>query len=137
MANLKTVYATEATTLSTELNSLASASGASSTSEVDNSSNRYIDCFFDIVLAAASATSEYCAVYLVPGSATGVLATTELTNMRFIGDVQLNGTTAVQKTIFVEAMPKYWKIRLINNSSVALAATANTVKYTGINYENI
>jgi len=137
MANLKPVFASEATSQSTGLNSLADTSSNSS-SEIDNSSNKYLDMQFNIEMAAAAANTGVCTLYLSEGAATGKTSTTvNLSNMRRIGDVQLNGTTVVRKTFFVENMPEFWKSHIINNSGGALASSANTVKYVGINYENV
>jgi hypothetical protein len=137
MANLKPVYATQSTVLSTGLNSLAAGSGANS-SEQDNTANRYLDMFVDVEIAAASAATGFVTLYLLGGSATGKTATSaNLANMKKIGDVQLNGTTTARAQFLVENLPSFWMLRLINNdAAVALAASGNTVKFTGINYEN-
>ena len=137
MANLKPVYASESTIIDTGLNSLASGSGAGS-SEVDNSSNRYLDLRIDVEMAAAAANTGYVDIYLQEGSTTAKLSTTaNKGNMRHIGSLQLNGTTTVRKSFFAKNASEFWGARAENTSGGALAASGNTVKYTGINYENI
>lgn len=137
MANLKPVYATESTLLSTGLNSLANGSGADS-SEQDNSSNRYLDARIDVEIAASGANTGYVVIYLLEGSATGKTSTSaNRANMRAAGSVQLNGTTTVRQSILVRDMPKYWICRLLNDSGGSLAASGSTVKFTGLNYENV
>ena len=135
--SLRPVYATEATLLSTTLNSLANGAAVSS-SEQDNSTTRLLDARIDVEMAAAAANTGLVAVYLLEGSATGKLSTTaQRANMRYIDSVQLNGTTVVRKAIFAQNMPKFYSVRVINDSGGALAASANVVKLTGLNYEDV
>lgn len=135
--SLKPVFGTEVTLLSTELDSLAGGSSATD-SEQDNGTDRYLDGRIDIELASASADTGYCSVYLLEGSATGKLSTTaNISGMRKLGDLQMNGTTAVRKSILVAGLPKFWAVHLIKNATPALAASGNVIKFTGINYENV
>lgn len=137
MANLKPVFATETTLLSTELDSLAGGSSVAS-AEQDNGSDRFLDGQIDVELASASADTGYCSVYLLEGSATGKLSTTaNVSTMRYLMDVQMNGTTAVRKSKRVQDLPKFWKVHVIKNAAPALAASGNTVKVTGVNLENV
>ncbi len=129
------VFAPEVNAMTTELNSLADTSAASTTTEITNAVNRYVDMYLDISVAAAGAATGTVAIYLLYGSTTALLSTTELPNMRFIGNVTLNGTTVVRKTFFVEGVAEFWKARLVNNGGAALASSANTIKYTGISKE--
>lgn len=135
--SLKPLYATETTLLSTGLDSLAGTSSVTS-AEQDNSSTRYLDGWVNVELASASADTGYCSVYLLEGGATGKLSTSaQLSNMRKLDDVQMNGATAVRKNIFVKNLPKYWAVHLIKNAAPALAASGNTIKFIGVNYENV
>ena len=128
-------YGSQTTVLSTEANSLANGSSAVSTSEVDNSTNRYCAGELDVEIAGASAGTGYVSVYLIEGGATGDLATyANLANARLIGKVQMNGTTAAQKTLKFDGVSKFWKALLYNGSGVALAASGNTIKFTGVRY---
>ena len=137
MANLKPVFSTEATLLSTGLNSLANG-GAASSSEQDNSTDRYLDIRVDVEMAAAAANTGYVVIYALEGDATGKLSdTANRANMRALDSIQLNGTTAVRKSILVKDVPKFWAVRVINDSGGALASSGNTVKFTGINFENV
>ena len=135
--SLKPLYAAETTVLSTGLDSLAGTSSATS-SEQDNSSNRYLDGWINVELASASADTGYCSVYLLEGGATGKLSTSaQLSNMRKLNDVQMNGATTVRENIFVKNLPKFWSVHLIKNATPALAASGNTIKFIGVNYENV
>jgi len=135
MATAYVSYATQSTVISTELNSLANTSAANGTAEIDNSTNRYLDGYLDCYFNGAGATTGSVAVYALCGNATGELSTTAKTsNMRYLGSVELNGTTAVRKQLQITDIPKYWKVRCINNSGAALAASGSLIKFTGINY---
>lgn len=135
--SLKPIFATPTTLLSTELDSLAGGSSASS-AEQNNGSDRYLDAQIDVELASASADTGYCSVYLLEGSETGKLSTTaNVSMMRYLMDVQMNGTTAVRKSRRVLDLPKFYKVHVIKNAAPALAASGNTVKVTGVNVENV
>jgi len=134
--SIRPVFATESTLLDTALNSLGATSAASS-AEQDNSTNRYIDGRVDVECAGGSATTGFCTVYIGEGSATGKTSDTAVVgNMRRIGDVFMNGTSTVRKSFMVNNLPKFWFVRVVN-ASVAWAASGNTVKFTGINYEDV
>lgn len=136
MANTYRKYSASVTNLlTTELNSLANAGSAVSTSEYDNTTNRYIDGEIEVNLAAAAANAGYVSVYLIEGNTTGNLATyAVLQNARKIGDVKLNGTTAVRKRLQVPGIAPFSKAVVYNGSGGALAASGNTVTMLGINY---
>ena len=134
--SLKPIYATETTLQSTGLNSLTNGGTVTASSDRDNSSNRYLDGSFSFEVAGASASTGVVSLYIQEGDATGKVATAQKLNMRHVCDVQLNGTTTVRKTRKIEGMPKYWREHIINDSGVALAASGNTVKFTGLNYED-
>ncbi|SEN71283.1 hypothetical protein [Nitrosomonas marina] len=135
--SLKPLFAAvQSTDLSTGLDGLASGAGVSS-AEIDNSTDLHKDALISIHVAGASASTGYVSVYIQKGAATGATSTTEVPNMDHVCDVQLNGTTAVDKTKLFKDLPKYYKIRLVNSSGVALAASGNTVKRTGVNYQDV
>lgn len=135
MATVKPSYSAQSTIISTELDSLANTSAATCTSEIDNTSNLYIEGLLDCYFNGAGATTGSVAVYALCGNATGELSTTAKTsNMKYLGSVELNGTTAVRKQLQITDIPKYWKVRCINNTGAALAASGNLIKFTGINY---
>lgn len=135
--SLKPIYASEANVLTTELNSLADAGTATTTTEINNSSNRYLDARLDVDIAASGAATGFVSLYLLEGQTTGVLSTTQKPNMRYIGDIQLNGTTDVNASFLVEGMPEFWKGHIVNNGGASLKSSGNTVKFTGINYEDV
>lgn len=132
---IKPVFATETTLLDSALNSFGATSAVNS-SEQDNSSSRYIDGRIDVECAGGSATTGFCTIYLCEGSATGKTSDTAVVgNMRRIGDVFLNGTSTVRRSLLVNNLPEFWLVRVINNS-VVWAGSGNSVKFTGINYED-
>jgi hypothetical protein len=138
MATVKPSYSAQSTIISTELNSLADTSAATGTAEIDNTTNRYLDGYLDCYFNGAGATTGSVAVYLLCGNATGETSTTAKTsNMRYVGSVELNGTTAVRKQLEVNGLPKFWNVRCINNSGAALAASGNLIKFTGLNYSDV
>ena len=135
MATVKPSYSAQSTIISTELNSLANTSAATCTSEIDNTTNLYVEGLLDCYFNGAGATTGSVAVYALCGNATGELSTTANTsNMKYLGSVELNGTTAVRKQLEINGIPKYWNVRVINNSGAALAASGNLIKFTGVNY---
>jgi len=138
MATAYKKYSAQTEIITTELNSLADTSAATATTEVDNSTNRYIEGFLDCYFNGAGATTGSVAIYILGGNATGELATTANTsNMRYVGSVELNGTTAVRKQLTFSEIPKFWKVRVVNNSGAALAASGNLIDFTGINYADV
>lgn len=121
--------------LTTELNSLANAGTAVSSSEYNNTSNRWIDGEVEVYVAASAANTGYVDIYLLEGTTTGNLATyAQRQNARRIGSVQLNGTTAVRKRLPISGIAPYTKCLLDNTSGGSLASSGNTVTLLGINY---
>lgn len=121
--------------LTTELNSLANNSTAVSTSEYNNTSNRWMEGEVEVYVAASGANTGYVDLYLVEGTTTGNLATySQRQNARRIGSIQLNGTTAVRKRFFVDRLAPYTKAVIANISGGSLASSGNTVTLLGINY---
>jgi hypothetical protein len=137
MATIKPLFATETTVMSTELNSLTSGGSVAATAEQDNTTNRYLDGDFILDFAGAGATTGSVIIYLLEGAATGTLSTTtKSSNMRQIGSIELNGATAVRKKIRVDGLTKFWKPYVTNSAGANLAASGNTIKFTGINYSD-
>ncbi len=135
MATAKPLFATPITLLSTELDGLLDTASATQTTETDNSTSPHIDGLLDCEIAAAAATTGSVSVYAMEGSVTGVLSTSaKSSNMRKIGSVELNGTTAVRKQLRYDNVAPFFKIHCINNSGAALATTGNTIKLTGVNF---
>lgn len=135
--SLKPVYATTTAIQTTGLNSLDDGSGNAS-SQQSNASNRYLDARIDVTVAASGANTGHIEVYLQEGSTTAELSTSaNKSNMRFIGSIQMNGTTVVRKSLFVQNLPEFWGSRIENTSGGSLASSANTVDFTGINYEDV
>ena len=138
MTTIYQAYGSQTTTISTEANSLANTTAAVSTSQVDNTTNRYTGLDILVTVAAAGANTGFVSVYLIEGQATGTLATyAQLQNARFVGAVQLNGTTTVRKRFSVEGVASFWKAVLYNESGGSLASSSNTVTYQGLSYVDV
>jgi len=132
----KPLYATSSTLTVTGLSTLADTASVSETAEHDNTVDRYMWVDFSITLTAAAATTGTVDVYALEGNATGALSSTAKTsNMRRIGSVELNGTTAVTKVLQYDEPASFWKLHFINNSGAALAS--ETVTMRGVNPESI
>jgi len=43
----------------------------------------------------------------------------------------------VRKQLTFSEIPKFWKVRVVNNSGAALAASGNLIDFTGINYADV
>jgi len=129
--------ATQSVTIT--LASLADGAGVSS-SEIDNSTNRFLDADLEVDLTGNDAgESGHVAVYLRRGNDTGDLTTTEAENMTRIGTVKLNGTTAVSSVLRVNDLPKFYSFHAIMKSSgaFALGATGNSMAFLGVNIEDV
>lgn len=122
--------------MTTELNSLANATSAASTTERDNTTTRYAEAEIEVQLAAAAANTGFVDIYLIEGITTGDLSTyAQLQNARKIGSVQLNGTTTVQKKLPpFQGLGPFYKAVVYNGSGGALAASNNTVTLLGYRY---
>jgi len=136
MPQAKPLYATQATLTVTGLSTLADTASVSETAEHDNTVDRYMWVDFSITLTAAAATTGTVDVYVLEGNTTGSLSsTTKTSNMRRIGSVELNGTTAVTKVLQYYDTKSFWKLHFINNSGAALAS--ETVTMRGVNPESV
>jgi len=136
MALAKPLYAAPSTLTVTGLSTLADTASVSETAEHDNTVDRYMWVDFSITLTATAATTGTVDVYVLEGNATGSLSSTAKTsNMRRIGSVELNGTTAVTKVLQYYDTKSFWKLHFINNSGAALAS--ETVTMRGVNPESV
>lgn len=137
------------TALSTELNSLADATWSSLSSEIDNSSNKYMLCDIEVVLASAAFTGSDSVVeiYLVPCmdgtnypnfQASGT-ADEQENNQYYVGSVTTSGATAAQRMVLRNvALPNgTYKFGVRNQTGVALASSGNTVKWRPHQYSSI
>lgn len=131
-------YATIATALSTEFNSLANGSSTAASSAIDNSS--VLDVWADLELnlgtfGSTPSAGAYIEVYLIPsvdgtnyadGSAS-VAPAAEL----FVGAFSVRAATAAQRLALrgVSFPPGLFKLLCINKTGQALNASGNTLKY--------
>ena len=120
-------------TVSVTLTSLADGSGADS-SAIDNSSNKYIDADLEIKTNGTASSTDYVEVYILRSIDNSDF--TDSANAELIGIVAMNGTTAVKNTIRIRNLPKYYKVRFVNNSGAALSSTGgdHAVSLLGIKF---
>ncbi len=134
MATIKPLPSAPSVIAVTGLSSLADTASVSADTEQDNVSAGYIKGKILCRFTADAATTGGVEVYVLTGLSTGVLSTTaKLSNPKFIGVVELNGTTEVIAEFdFYDMEGLFWKPHFVNSSGAAL--TAATVEFIGINY---
>jgi hypothetical protein len=134
------------------LTSLASGSARQATA-VDNSTNLYVDILIRVSSKAAAAATGTLDIYAVGAlettssvytdGATGtdaVFTAANVLNARLLGNVVMNGTTAVVggpyslSRCFDGNIPVKWSLIVVNNSGAALSATASdhVLAYQGV-----
>lgn len=124
-------------TVTIALNNIADGAEASS-SEIDNSTNLFLEDDLEVNLAGGNAgETGRVSIHMLRGNAAGVLETTD--NATQIGSVTLNGVSAVRKVIRVSNIPKFYKIRAVHASSGAysLGASGNSMSFLGINIQDV
>lgn len=137
---------TVVTLLSTELNTLATASGSAAGSEVDNSTNSQLATLWLTIASNSLAftVSSFVSVYLVPSTTPGASSGTYPTytsgssyklaaSNYWVGDIFINPATqsanVVNETLPNVMLPAgFFKPILVNNSGVTLPASGNTLK---------
>lgn len=132
----KPLYSSEQT-VTISLDSLADGSGVSS-SEIDNSSNLFLDDDLEINLKGSNVgETGSVAIYMLRGNATGELE--DVDNATRLGAVYLNGATAVRKVLRVRDLPKFYKLRAVHASSnsYALDSSGNSMAFLGINIQDV
>lgn len=138
-------YTTSLTSiLTTELNSLATATNSAASSTVDNSTN--LDLYADFLLQVTWGTNptagNSCDLYLIPSPdnttfADGGGAVNPAKNL-LVGSFYVRAvTTAQAMTLFNVLIPQYFKLVLINNTGQAMAATGNTLKYRTYSLQSV
>lgn len=140
-ATLSGYKAAAQTALSTELNSLGDATWSSLSSEIDNSSTKYMLADIEVVLASAAftGTDSQVEIYLVPCvdgtnypdfQASGT-ADEQENSQYYVGSVTTTGATAAQRMVLRNvALPNgTFKFGVRNQGGVALASSGNTVKW--------
>lgn len=127
-------YGTIVTALSTEFNSLATATATAASSAIDNSTNLDLYMDLELVVAAqgvarsAGAIISVYGVYAVDGTNYGdvLAATAEL-----LAVFPLDAATTARRCAArdVPMPPGLFKMFAVNSTGQALAASANTLKY--------
>jgi len=136
MAILKPSYSVVSTLTIPGLATLANTASATETAEHDNTTDLFVDVEINLTFTTGAAGTSTVDVYVLDGIATGVISTTAKTsNMRRLGSVELNGTTAVAKTLTYNDVKPFWKLHFINNSGAAL--TSETVTMRGVNFTDV
>jgi len=136
MAILKPHYSVATLLTITGLATLADTASLTESTEHNNSTDLFIDVEIQCQFTAAGTTTGSVDIYALTGLETGVLSSpANISNMRRLGSVELNGTTAVSKTLLLTDVPPFWKMHFINNSGAAL--TAANIKMLGVNFTDV
>lgn len=123
-----------ATGLTIALNSLADGAGVDG-AMVDNAVERYFDADVALVLkGSAAGNTGLCEVYLL--RSLGGVDFSDSANAELIGTVRMSGVNVVKKTLRIRELPRWWKLRLVNMSGAALAASGQGAEMQGIRYSD-
>lgn len=121
-----------ATALSTDLNSLADGSYSAASSAINNETG--LDLYLDLELVLASLTptgQPYCAIFLLPTlDGTNYEDTPNASSMP-IAIFSFSTATAAKRKMMSNILipPLSFKLVVLNDMNVALAASGNTLKY--------
>lgn len=159
MATTKIAYNSAGTAITCTLNSLANSAtvGRQSTS-VDNTSNLYDDAWVTVIISTSSSAlaapnAVYCYVSAefdgvpnydqdsaVMGASDAGYTIDSPTNLRLAAVLNCSTASKVYNKSFSVAqacggvMPSKWIIVVVNNTGQALAASGNSLTYTGVTY---
>ena len=126
------------TMLTTELNSLATASTSALGSEWDNTSTRYVQAAGEVYLASLTpASGGYVQVFLVPaldGTNYGDIVAANL-----VATIYPSTSASVKRLMFenVPLGPYKYKAALKNVTGATLGASGNTFKLWGMEVESV
>ena len=141
MATVSELYGpiAAATALTITLNSLASGSYADS-NVIDNTTDKALDALVQVWATTASGTlgsNPNVSVYVM-GSADGTNFP-DAGNLRLLDSITITtaaALAAIDPTAIAQLyggqMPPYWKIRVYNNTGLALGASGNGATYTEV-----
>lgn len=154
MSTLKAGYASSAS-ITITLNSLANGNARESTA-IDNSTNLYLDAHVRVSLSAGSVSGSAQALIYAYGSedgsvypdpATGSDAGITLENptvMRLAGVIPTPTSSKVYESdvisiarLYGGVLPRKWGLVVVNNTGAALAGSANSASFTGINLVSV
>lgn len=125
------------TAVTITLDSLSNGALADS-SEYNNTSLLYLGKWIEVNATGSNAAEAgYLEIYAREGLVTGVLNGDS--NLRRIGSVKLNGTTAVRKILYYDRPAPFYKIvaKQASSSTYALASSGNSMYYLGENIQDI
>jgi len=149
MADIKAKYGSITTVTVTGLDSLAGGSytTVANCSEVDNTSNLFVDVLVEVYIASITAAgNKQVIVYAVNSLDDTNYSDGQSGNpqiMRVLGVVPMNGSGPWRSAAmslsaaFAGAIPPKWKVVLHNDNSSTALTTGNTVKYRGMHYQSV
>jgi hypothetical protein len=145
--DLKLKYGSATALTVTGLNSLAAAAYATSNA-VDNTTNLYLDYLIELTIAnVAEAGNLQAAVYAISSLDGTNYSDNQSGNQpyafKYVGMLPLNGTGPWRSAAmsvsaaFNGSIPPYFKIVILNDAGVTLAASGNSVQYVGVLHQSV
>lgn len=117
------------------LASLGDTTGAVSSS-IDNSTTKAPAAKLEIEITGLAGSVDNVDIYILESADGGTDFSTfvDLSNIRYVGSVNCNGTTIVRKILTIGNLPAHWKVYVYNDSGAALSATESQSK---VSYQTI
>jgi hypothetical protein len=153
MAELKRLFGTSNQSLTISLNSLASNAARQST-EVDNSSNLFLDALLSVVLVSASSSVSSTGVANIfafgtadggtnrtegAGASDASITLADPSNLLFVGSVSIVANSTTYKAgpfsiakAFGGVLPERWGVVIENRSGTALNSSGHSAYYQGV-----
>ena len=149
MAEIKrksyTQAGTPASALTTELNSLATATASAAGPAQDNSTNLdiYADFVLSVTFGSAPTAGNTVDLYILPSVDGGTnysdapVAATPPKEL-FAGSFYVRAVTTAQVIMLANVLiPEKWKACLVNNSGQAFPASGSTLKYQSYHFQSV